>query len=100
MVSKSGATTEAIANFEIIFEKLAKKFENLDERVVAVTDESSILWQGARDRKLKILAIPKPVGGRFSVFSAAGLLPLAAAGVDVADLRKGAAAMNERCLAS
>lgn len=99
VISKSGGTTETMANFEIIMHTLKAKFDNAQERVVAITDQDSPLWKQAGDLSIDRLAIPKPVGGRYSVFSAVGLFPLATVGVDVAVLHGGAAEMRDACLA-
>jgi len=94
VISKSGTTTEPAIAFRLFRQKLEEKYgkSGAYERVYATTDAS----KGA----LKILAgregyesfvVPDDVGGRFSVLTAVGLLPLAAAGVDVDALLRGAA---------
>jgi len=99
VVTKSGTTTESIANFEIIFEALHKRFGDIiKERVVFTTDEDSALWNMAGEKGMERLTIPSKVGGRFSVFSAVGLLPLALAGIHIDDLLAGARSMRERCI--
>lgn len=98
VISKSGGTTETMANFEIIMQVLNQKFPNATDRVVAITDEGSPLWQQAGEKMIDRLAIPKPVGGRYSVLSAVGLFPLATVGMDIASLCEGAAAMRDNCL--
>lgn len=98
VISKSGGTTETMANFEIIMQVLGQKFQNATDRVVAITDEGSPLWQQAGEKQIDRLAIPKPVGGRYSVLSAVGLFPLATVGIDIASLCKGAATMRDSCL--
>lgn len=98
VISKSGTTTESIANFEILYDVLAKRFENAKERVVVTTDEHSRLWDAAMSKEMTCLALPKKVGGRYSVFSAVGLFPLALAGVDVASLVRGAKEMRDHCV--
>lgn len=98
VISKSGGTTETLANFEIIMKILGTKFGNVDERVVVITDEGSKLWEAAGSKNITRLAIPDPVGGRYSVLSAVGLLPLASVGVDISGLRQGASEMLDRVL--
>jgi len=98
VISKSGGTTETLANFEIIMKVLGAKFGNVDERVVAISDEGSKLWDAAVAKNITCLAIPAPVGGRYSVLSAVGLLPLASVGVDIVKLRQGASEMLNRVL--
>lgn len=95
VISKSGGTTETMANFEIVAGALRQKFANYRERIVAITDEGSQLWQAAQEQEVATLAIPKMVGGRYSVFSAVGLFPLATVGFDVEALRDGAVAARD-----
>jgi glucose-6-phosphate isomerase len=91
VISKSGATTETIANFECFLE-LLKKYHpnNYYEFVVGITDENSALWDLAADQKFDQLVIPKAIGGRYSVFTAVGLMPLLFAQIDIEDFIKGA----------
>ncbi len=100
VISKSGATTETAANFEIIFGCLKNIFNarNILDRTIIITDENSLLWQMARKKNLTVLPIPKTVGGRFSVLSAVGLFPLSAAGIDVEKLLQGAHQMRTQCM--
>ncbi|TSC77312.1 MAG: Glucose-6-phosphate isomerase [Parcubacteria group bacterium Gr01-1014_31] len=99
IISKSGSNTEPVANFEILYRHLSRRFPDAAHRLVVTTDEGSKLWQLAVTLGLRRLPIPKSVGGRYSVLSAVGLFPLAAAGYNIKALRGGAAAMLERCLA-
>jgi glucose-6-phosphate isomerase len=98
VISKSGGTTETAVNFEIIFNVLQKKFKNAAERVVVTTEEHSKMWSAAQEMNISMLTMPKIVGGRYSVFSAVGLFPLAACGLDVEALLRGAAQMRRACL--
>lgn len=79
---------------------LKEKFSAVTDRVVAITDEGSALWEQAGALGIARLAIPKPVGGRYSVLSHVGLFPLATVGVDIAALREGATAVRDMCLAA
>lgn len=98
LVTKSGTTTESIANFEIIFETLQKRFgDGAKERIVFTTDEGSHLWNMAEERGIERLAIPGNVGGRFSVLSAVGLFPLSLVGINTRELLSGAESMRTRC---
>jgi glucose-6-phosphate isomerase len=99
VISKSGGTTETLANFEIIMERLGKRFGDVTSRVVAITDTGSKLATAAADKGIATLEMPLPVGGRYSVFSAVGLFPLLSVGIDIVALRRGAVASLERCLA-
>ncbi len=94
VISKSGTTTETIANFEL-FLYLLQHYRGIDyhQYVVVTTDENSPLWYLAEEKKLTRLAVPKKVGGRYSVFSAVSLFPLALLGVDIDQLLAGARAV-------
>lgn len=101
VVTKSGGTAETMAQFLIVRERLRARFgdEGYRARIVAVTDPAQgALRRIAGEEGLRTLAIPPPVGGRFSALTAVGLLPAAAAGIDVDALCAGAAAMAERAL--
>lgn len=97
VISKSGTTTETIANFEC-FLYLLKKYHpnNYDEFVIAITDEGSALWDLSAAQKFERLAIPQAVGGRYSVFTAVGLMPLLFAQIALEDFIKGAETANAR----
>jgi len=82
VISKSGTTTETIANFEAIVDK--KKCE-----IVVTTDKNSKLWKFAEAHKYKKLEIPHDVGGRYSVFTPVGMYPLSLMGVNVGKLSLG-----------
>jgi len=99
VISKSGSTTETSANF-LIFKQLLEKYhpKNSAHYIVAITDAHSALWNYAQEEGYAHLAIPKEVGGRYSVFSAVGLFPLALAGVDIQSLCAGASSIIETCL--
>ena len=98
VISKSGGTTETVANAEIIVSALKEKFPDINSRVIITSDEGSKLWQKAEELGMARLAIPKTVGGRFSVFSAVGLFPLACCGVDIQKLRAGALRVRQQSL--
>ncbi|MBN1274596.1 MAG: hypothetical protein JXB26_20230 [Candidatus Aminicenantes bacterium] len=97
-VSKSGGTTETIANFEILVDLLMRAGDDYKKYVTVTTDRDSKLWNFAVENGFSVLAVPKKVGGRFSVFSPVGLFPLAVAGLNVKNLLQGAAGMRESCL--
>lgn len=98
VVSKSGSTTETIANFEVLLELIGKYKDNPCESIVVTTDFNSKLWQLAKEKEYSLLEIPKKVGGRYSVFSAVGLFPLAMIGINIQKLLDGAKQMRSRCL--
>lgn len=91
VVSKSGTTTESIANFEIFLSLFKSYYEDeYKHYVIVTTDHGSALWQLAQEEQFATLTIPKKLGGRYSLFSAVGLFPLAMIGVDVYQLVRGA----------
>ncbi len=90
LISKSGGTTESIANFEILHAYLLKRFPNIKERIVVTTDYDSALWKLAEVLGVAVLPMPKMVGGRFSVLTPVGLFPLALIGIDITELLAGA----------
>ena len=86
VISKSGTTIETVA-----VTKYIDAVERLQsDNCVVITDEASALEQFADSRNIRHFAIPDNVGGRFSVLSSAGLVPLALVGVDIALLLEGA----------
>lgn len=97
VVSKSGNTVETLGQFLTILPELeARLGAALAEHVLVITENpKGALHQLAHELKLDVLPHP-PVGGRYSVLSAVGLLPAAIAGVDIAQLLHGARAMAER----
>src|SRR6266545_3415506 len=102
-VTKSGGTAETMAQHLALRERSVARFgeEGYRERCVVVTDPAQgALRAIAQAEGLRALSVPASVGGRFSALSAVGLLPAAAAGVDVAELLAGAAAMEARCRAA
>lgn len=99
VVTKSGTTTETIANFYVVL-ALLKRYRPVEyaQLVVVTTDAGSPLADYAQKENFTLLEIPKLVGGRYSVFSAVGLFPLGMAGIDLGQLRAGAAQMVQCCL--
>jgi len=98
VISKSGSTTETIANYELCVALLKNYWdEAYRDYVIITTDEDSKLWHLGQKDNITCLPIPKHVGGRYSVFSAVGLFPLAMLGVDIRALCAGARDMVARC---
>lgn len=95
-ISKSGGTTETIANAEIIIGFL-RKHKHILDRVVVITGQESNLLDVAELLGIDTLIIPEKIGGRYSVFSAVGLFPLAAAGFDIRALLSGAKKIRTQC---
>ena len=91
VITKSGTTTETVANFKILY-SLLKMYRPDDYRdyIVVTTGKESPLAQMANDEKFDLLIIPEQVGGRYSVFSAVGLFPLFMANIDIDKLLIGA----------
>ena len=97
-VSKSGGTTETIANFEVLVEKI-EEYKNKPEKYITVTSgEDSPFHNLAEEKGYSTLEIPEKVGGRYSVFSSVGLYPLGVVGIDLEELLKGARKVREWCL--
>ncbi|WP_107572304.1 glucose-6-phosphate isomerase [Clostridioides difficile] len=93
VISKSGTTTEPALAFRIFKDYLEKKCgkEEARKRIYATTDSSKgALRQLATEEGYETFVIPDDVGGRFSVLTAVGLLPIAAAGLDIDAMMKGA----------
>lgn len=101
VISKSGTTTEPAVAFRI-FKKLLEQKYGADEaakRIYATTDKSRGALKTLSDSKgYQTFVVPDDVGGRYSVLTAVGLLPIAASGVDIDELMKGAASSRERCI--
>ncbi len=95
-VTKSGTTTETIANLEII----QKEFDHTTSRLVLISSDSSPLTKYAKEKNYNHLTLPDSTSGRYSVFSAVGLFPLVTVGIDVEILQKGAQSITNECLDS
>ena len=97
VISKSGTTTEPAIAFRILKEQLEQRVgkEEASRRIVAITDaKRGALRQLATEEGYKTFVIDDNVGGRFSVLSPVGLLPIAVAGYDIMALMAGAAEMQ------
>ena len=98
MISKSGTTTEPAIAFRVFREMLEKKYgkEGAKERIFCTTDKAKgTLKKLATDEGYETFVVPDDVGGRYSVLTAVGLLPIAVAGCDIDALMQGAAAARE-----
>lgn len=91
IISKSGTTIETIS----IFKYLSSLICMTNDNCVIISEEKSDLTKFAKKNKMKNFLIPENVGGRFSVFSSVGLVPLAIIGVDINLLLKGTRKINE-----
>lgn len=98
VISKSGKTTEPAIAFRIFKALAEKKYgkEGAKDRIYATTDKArGALKELATAEGYETFVVPDDVGGRFSVMSAVGLLPIAAAGIDIDELMKGYAESRE-----
>ena len=94
VISKSGTTTEPAIAFRVFRALLEKKYgkDGARERIFVTTDKArGTLKQFSTDAGYETFVVPDDVGGRFSVLTAVGLLPIAVAGIDIRELMKGAA---------
>ena len=96
VISKSGKTLEPALGFRFVENILKEKYSDYQERVfVTTSNENSILHDLAVKEGYEEFYIPKNIGGRYSVFTAVGLLPIACAGYDIYEFVKGALASYE-----
>lgn len=103
VISKSGTTTEPAIAFRVFKKLLIEKYgkEEAAKRIYATTDKAKgALKNLATEEGYETFVVPDDVGGRFSVLTAVGLLPIAASGADITKLMEGAAAMREHCLSA
>ena len=103
VISKSGTTTEPAVAFRFFKAMLEKKYgrEGAAKRIYATTDKARGALKSLADAEgYDTYVVPDNVGGRYSVLTAVGLLPIAVAGVDLDELMKGAASMMETCRAA
>ena len=101
IISKSGTTTEPAVAFRIFKEMLENKYgkEEAAKRIYATTDKAKgALKNLATEEGYETFVVPDDVGGRFSVLTAVGLLPIAVSGADLDQLMEGAASMRDICL--
>ncbi|MGD0029125.1 MAG: hypothetical protein ABSC91_09320 [Candidatus Bathyarchaeia archaeon] len=98
IVSKSGTTTETVANAEVLIESLRKHGKNYQKCVVVISDKDSKLWKIALREGFNVLETPERVGGRYSVFSPVGLFPLGVLGINIGELLAGAKSMRDACV--
>ena len=96
VITKSGSTAETMSQFMILKNRLQEELgDNYVRHIVATTDKNAgILRQISNEEGYKTFVIPDDVGGRFSVFSAVGLLPFALVGIDIEELVQGVKDMD------
>ena len=103
VISKSGTTTEPAIAFRILKSHCELKYgkEESKSRIVAITDENKgALRKLADNEGYNTFVIPDNVGGRFSVLTPVGLLPIATAGFDIDEICRGAEDMRKICYSS
>ncbi|MGB4658912.1 MAG: glucose-6-phosphate isomerase [Mobilitalea sp.] len=101
MISKSGTTTEPAIAFRVFKKMLNEKYGKAEavKRIYATTDKAKgALKNLATEEGYESFVVPDDVGGRFSVLTAVGLLPIAVSGADIEQLMLGAASMRNYCL--
>lgn len=101
MISKSGTTTEPAIAFRVFKEMMEKKYgkEGAAKRIYATTDKAKgSLKNLATEEGYETFVVPDDVGGRFSVLTAVGLLPIAVSGADIDKLMEGAASGRKSAL--
>lgn len=103
VISKSGTTTEPAIAFRVFKEMLENKYgkEGASRRIYATTDKAKgALKSLATEEGYESFVVPDDVGGRFSVLTAVGLLPIAVSGADLDKLMEGAQSMRKLCIES
>ena len=101
MISKSGTTTDPAIAFRVFKEMMEKKYgkEEAAKRIYATTDKARGSLKGlATEEGYETFVVPDDVGGRFSVLTAVGLLPIAVSGADIDKLMEGAQAGRKQAL--
>lgn len=93
VISKSGTTTEPAIAFRVLRQYMEDRYGvDAKDRIIATTDpESGALFQMASEKGYQRFTIPKDIGGRYSVLTAVGLLPVAVAGLSIREILHGAA---------
>jgi len=101
VISKSGTTTEPAVAFRILKNHVERKYgkEEAKNRIVAITDKAKGALKTLADNEgYKTYVVPDDVGGRYSVLTPVGLLPIAVAGIDIEKLVTGAQLMERYCI--
>lgn len=95
VISKSGLTIETLSLFKYVLAKFSLLNKNRKQHLVAVTDSNSPLHQWCLQEQIQAITISPNIGGRFSVLSAVGLLPLAILGYDIQKILQGAKQISD-----
>lgn len=97
LISKSGSTVEPMSIFKAIIHNFDLQLDN-NQNIIAITDHGSALYKFADKHNLKTFTLKDNVGGRFSVLSSVGIVPLTLAGFNTKQILNGAKEMVENCL--
>jgi len=100
VISKSGTTTEPAIAFRIFRDLIEKRYgkEGAKERIYATTDKARGALKGlATENGYETFVVPDDVGGRYSVLTAVGLLPIAVCGIDIDKMMEGAQLAHKEC---
>ena len=103
VISKSGTTTEPAIAFRVLREILIERYgkEGAADRIYVTTDKAKGTLKALADKEgYETFVVPDDVGGRYSVLTAVGLLPIAAAGIDIDALMQGAAQAREKLMST
>jgi len=97
VISKSGKTLETMIGFELLLEMMESKYaEKMYDRIFSVTDsEQGVLRKFSDRHNIKSFSVPEDIGGRYSIFTSVGLLPLAVMNIDIREFLSGAADMQK-----
>jgi len=100
VISKSGTTTEPAIAFRLVKQLLEEKYgAHAKNRIYATTDPTSgALRKMAHDQGYVTFSVPADIGGRYSVITAVGLLPIACAGIDIFEMMKGVSDAKNACV--
>ncbi len=97
-ISKSGTTIETSALLKFVIHKYKLLIPQHKQHLIFITDKQSPLWNFAKNNQFECFGIDKNIGGRFSVLSTVGILPLTLLGYDTASLLQGAATLQNNFL--
>ena len=91
VISKSGTTLEPMICFDIVFDYMKKTYKDYKDRIIATTDaKEGKLLELSKAEGFELFEVPNDIGGRYSVLTPVGLIPIAVAGIDIDKLLDGA----------
>ncbi len=94
-ISKSGSTMEVNIVYQEVLKLLNDKYDDITDRVIITTDKESNLMKYAKENNFVTFEVPRNIGGRYSVFSPVGLLPICVSNINVDEVLKGLEAGKE-----